>query len=698
MNVNNRLTLSEIFSQKRKREDEEVNSNKKAKSTLSNEIWEMIFSSLPFSDIKNLRRCCKDFQQIIDSDLRLPSFFQNICENNKVKKRIEKIIFPLAINVSNRDLIKILHATVKKTFSNQILKSIINSLNNDELSVICDDWTDAKLLGVVKNFPNIKKIYLQAKFLSSEGMAHAISHCSNLEELSLSNCDIEDKTLISITNSCKKINTLDLKLCHNVTVPGLIKAVKQLNLKNLILYHTPKYRDSNSLFSISLKGLESIFSSNPHIEKLSFSCLVQFHDLGVAFEKMTKLRELDLRSSGIKDEDLYTISIFCSNIQKLNLSNCFYLTSEGIAKSLKNIPDLEELSLPSNIQVPDFKVIIKSCQKIKYLNLNNSQLLMEEDFKEVAKLTSLSKLFISYTRINNAAFLAIAQSCQQMTSIHFLNCTTLTGEGIASALKLLPNLNEIEFEDANMNGKDFLQISEVRAFKNIRELNLVSYKNLTGGEIAKVLTDVKDLEVINLSETNIDDAGLLAIAWSIQKSVNTLYLRECLNLTGKGIAQAIKLFNKLIVLDLGSNNFDNDELMEITENCKEVEILEIDFCVNLTNMGITNALFPCTKVRNLNLRGTAIDPTGLILISHRNKGIRELNLGRCQFDGDSVALALVFLPQLREVNLEETDINDDDLIMLSKLNKIKSINVGNCPNITPEGIAAVEALGKVRFI
>ena len=86
--------------------------------------------------------------------------------------------------------------------------------------------TDAGLAGLVRRFPNLRRLDLGwCKNVTGGGLKAVAAGCPNLQHLHLYNCEnLTDGWLTAVAAGCRNLQHLDIGYCYHVTDDGL-KAV-----------------------------------------------------------------------------------------------------------------------------------------------------------------------------------------------------------------------------------------------------------------------------------------------------------------------------------------------------------------------------------------------------------------------------------------------------------------------------------------
>jgi hypothetical protein len=202
-----------------------------------------------------------------------------------------------------------------------------------------------------------------------------LSRIKNLRELKLSLCTIGD---ISPLSELEKLEALNLFFCNDVckTKFGQLKSLQ--NLKYLSLEKcaiNPIYAQLNELKKLMYLNLAH---SNPK----------KLNNFLKNLSQLEHLENLNLTASYIEDQDLDDLP---KNICKLNLSKCYSITANGIAK-LSQLKYLTDLDLSNCHSITDDAIVhLKSLENLKNLNLTMTKITPQAIMELPEKLTVIKE-------------------------------------------------------------------------------------------------------------------------------------------------------------------------------------------------------------------------------------------------------------------------------------------------------------------
>lgn len=410
----------------------------------------------------------------------------------------------------------------KDLLTNDILLSIfdkISIVHRKRLSRVCRRWKeliDVTFLWVTvfsavddrrcvtdwepSNWLSIKFVtkrdYIRIpKVSASEILLRTAEQLPNLTAIDLECCDMSNRTIRTILNSCKKIERINLDSSTRLNHYSFNLMVQDWNrLRHVNLSCCTEVNEVSALFLIqSLKHLESLNLCGTRIN-------------GYCLDKLNR------------------------SMKRLDISYCWGVQSEGLAALARSqCKDLEELSVNSF----DFDMAEASLIAIcgNFLNLKHLQMsvgpcvahdyfidkITSRGFESIAKMKHLETLIIEKICIlDNNALLKIFQNCTK------LKCLRL-------------NLGWSNF----CNDASFASIDTL--LPNLEELHISNPSTLTSSGLAG-LANLKKLRALSLINTNVNNE-IFKYTEKLEK-LNSIILDDCRKITLRGLTHLCRIATK----------------------------------------------------------------------------------------------------------------------------------------------------------
>ncbi|CAN0919713.1 F-box/LRR-repeat protein 2 [Linum grandiflorum] len=371
--------------------------------------------------------------------------------------------------------------------------------------------------------------------------------------------------------------------------------------------------------------------------------------------KLTNLQRVDISGNQfITDKSLSSLSFNCSSLVNIILLDCDFITQTGIGVALRNAVNLTSV-LMDGIGIPS----LDSSLKESFVYAKN-----------------LAALHLSNSFLSDEFLSLIADANLPLKDLTFSHCYNITCVGVEVLLHRYRFLVYLDLEGANfLTDESMIELSNF--LQNLSFLNLGLCSKLTGLTFFTLMNNCPLLEDVKMESTNIG-------------------VEEFTGLTVKE--------SKIKLLDLAGNNSLSDEcLKRVASSCPDLEVLNLSYCPNITEDGVTEVLRKCIRVRHLEIsrcvgiasltinfelpklevlkaQGSILDDEALGTIAERCKGILHLDLESClSVSKEGLGRVVENCRRLREINLrccENVDINTVALMAFKRPSLRKIIPPG----------------------
>ena len=184
-----------------------------------------------------------------------------------------------------------------------------------------------------------------------------------------------------------------------------------------------------------------------------------------------------------------------SDLQKLDLSKCGWLTDSNLGKMIEICPKLKRISLGSNIQLTyagwtqlhrlstletlelshchqindeDVKLIMNGCRDLEQINLESCQGIGDSGFLDLARnLKKLIRVNLTRTTISDVPLIDFATHCPNLTHLNVTRCVNLSEKGILGFVRQAPALQELNISRCKVPERVIDKIREIRPFLNL---------------------------------------------------------------------------------------------------------------------------------------------------------------------------------------------------------------------------------------
>jgi hypothetical protein len=280
------------------------------------------------------------------------------------------------------------------------------------------------------------------------------------------------------------------------------------------------------------------------------------------------------------------------------------------------------------------------------------------------------------------------------------------------AEKQAERIKSIKVAGAQGSGNEFKESESNRLAKELVAKNLNSKKlsfeflDMTDQSMVH-LAKLKQLEELSLAHTRISNKGL--------KNLSNLPLRG-LNLTNTNIDSAglieIAKLKKLGYLNLSDTDVDDQglRLLEVLTDLSDLNLAATKVTdhglplllthqpiwkLGLLNTNVTDSgMSTVAKLRNLeclDLDSTAVTIVGLRMLSESSK-LRTLNIQNCRFNDQDAAELPRLLPKLSNLDVSHTQLTGRGLVSLAKLPRLTRLTINRLAGISKAEIDAFKAV------
>ncbi len=254
-------------------------------------------------------------------------------------------------------------------------------------------------------------------------------------------------------------------------------------------------------------------------------------------------------------------------------------------------------------------------------------------------------------------------------------------------LALLGTLSSVEEIDLSQTKITDIGLEHLKGLTNVRELSLRYAEYVTDSGVAHI-KHWEDLERLSLHGTKVTSRvfGHLASLTSL-KNLDIGHTE----ITDSGFEELAEL-TRLEKLGMGGNRILGPglELLRLVPSLRHLDVSGIQrvdsglwgIALNDSNMGKLGRL---TQLESLNLAGANLSDRGLDRPGHelaRRKELRSLP-------------KLSTLVELREISLDRTYVDHEDLAVLAKLPKLRILSLAHAPKIGDAAAAVLATLGEI---
>ncbi|KAK2352523.1 F-box/LRR-repeat protein [Trifolium repens] len=376
-----------------------------------------------------------------------------------------------------------------------------------------------------------------------EALSHALI---KLRKVNLTQFRINDQSLFHLFSNCKNLEEVIMFWCDEITSLGLATALRE--------------RPTLRSLSFSSTGVKEVFPTSQHVDSL------------VSLKGLTCL---ELRCLVISDELLYSIAR-----EGLPLTRFVLLLCTGYQGRIQKT---------ERVGYAGIICLLSKCQRIQHLDLQYTDFLVDQHVLELSSfLVELVSIDLSYCgQLTKRALLALARNCPSLSEIKM---EKIGGNIIGNSDSLVefgvyPQLKSLYLGENSWLSDEIIKMFD-SIFPNLQLLDLKSCKQISDEGICQVLKKCCKIRHLNL--TDCSRVKLLGMNFIVPN---------------------------LEVLDLSSTNVDDETLRLISKNCCGLLKLSLVFCHGVTKKGVKHALENCKQLREIKVMGSHLSDKNRKLFS-----------------------------------------------------------------------------------
>ncbi|XP_028768948.1 F-box/LRR-repeat protein 3 isoform X2 [Neltuma alba] len=321
------------------------------------------------------------------------------------------------------------------------------------------------------------------------------------------------------------------------------------------------------------------------------------------------------------------------------------------------------------------------------INLSNQTDLTDSSLEAIGEAKNLEKLWLTRCKsITDMGIGCLAVNCRKLKSIWLRGCLGVTDHGVALIAVKCKEIRSLDISYLPITEKCLSPIFEL---EYLEDLVLEHCLRLDDDGLVSLKQSCQSLKVLNLSNCpNISHIGLSALtkcAQNLEKIILsyglsfTTDLAKCLNDSPK--LQSVNLDGSLVrcsgimaigywhsslrELSLSKCRLVTDECLSFTvQTHRDLRKLDITCCRNITDASMDHITSSCPMLTSLKLESCTLVSRDAFLL-----------IGRCQF--------------LKEIDVTDTDIDDEGLQSITRCSKLSFLRLGICLNVTDKGLGYI---------
>ncbi|CAO2147398.1 unnamed protein product [Urochloa humidicola] len=287
-------------------------------------------------------------------------------------------------------------------------------------------------------------------------LCFAVSKLKNLQKLDITCCrNITDVSVAAITGSCTSLISLRMESCSHVSSGAL-----QLIGKHCSHLEELDLTDSD----LDDEGLKAVARCS-NLSSLKIGICLRISDEGLTHigKSCPKLRDIDLyRCGGISDDGVIQIAQGCPMLESINLSYCTEITDRSLM-SLSKCTKLNTLEIRGcpRVSSAGLSEIAMGCRLLSKLDIKKCFEINDVGMLYLSQFSHcLRQINLSYCSVTDIGLLSLSSICglQNMTIVHLAG---ITPNGLIAALMVCGGLTKVKLHEA------FKSMMPPRMLKNV---------------------------------------------------------------------------------------------------------------------------------------------------------------------------------------------------------------------------------------
>ena len=350
-----------------------------------------------------------------------------------------------------------------------------------------------------------------------------------------------------IANNCPMVEIIDIQGCVGIGDYGIAliaaccKAVTKVNLfmtgatdvgfsellENVPTITAVKLPSKGNCY----RNLEAIMKHCNVLETLILNDVIPFNETDPV----------------VRDGTITEISTKFTNIRKLSLNWCWYLSDECMAAIADHCANLSHLAITECHQVTDDGLIkiVRKCPNLRKLQLGRLYSVTDrlaEGFNK--KKNSLVRLKLIDTSITDKGVSKILENSPDIRAVYLgeycLNVSKLTGEFLDVCTKDCKKLVELVFVSSNSISNE-MALEIAKNLTHLEILLLSSCSKIIKSGLEAMVSSLKNLRELRVCKCEAMDDDVLGAAAQLLPVLRSIEVYGCHKLTKRGIRKFQKI-------------------------------------------------------------------------------------------------------------------------------------------------------------
>ncbi|KAJ8736345.1 hypothetical protein PYW08_007001 [Mythimna loreyi] len=521
------------------------------------------------------------------------------------------------------------------------------------------------------NIENCKELFMSGRLLEGKSEGFLTDNLENLKCLSLSgNQYLTDALFNRFVSAAPALEELNLSACSLQFHCGLVKKFYPLSIN---IFQNPS--ESVLTFYFLLQFIERRAKD---IKRLHFSCTLID---GAALKSLSEVKDLKLHSLQVYSCDQLTnagilsLTTHQTSLRELDIGLCTRVTDQSLVNICKNLVNLEYLNIRRCRAVTDLGIAeLHNLKKLKSLNISQCELLTKDGLEKgicAGENKSLEELDINSLNIDQTGIIMLSERLPNLRVLNLSNCFNAVTDASVQVifknqlfLRTLKMSHCDKVSDAGLTGMGKIETKDGEdgpIMSSIDESHVPPKIHLGSRAEEEIVRDARRKRDVMLMCENLTMDSYTGYSLARIKSLKELDISGCNRITDVSLTYAFN-FKEMIIINLSRcQQITCKGIEHLVRNCPSIEYINLTDCYNLKDDAVIEIVKHLKRLKQLELRGCnqLTDETLTAISTHCTK-LQFLDVQGCRNMSPELACSIGSLPTLHTVLMSKPGPYIDD--------------------------------------
>ncbi|KAJ3684117.1 hypothetical protein LUZ61_013281 [Rhynchospora tenuis] len=379
-----------------------------------------------------------------------------------------------------------------------------------------------------------------------------------------------------------------------------------------------------------------------------------------------------------------------NSISHLNLTLCPYLSDASLSSIASLLgPSLRSINLSGSRSYSHrgIECLANKCFNLEEIDVSNGVELTDEAAAAIGKMSKVELVRMGRCKkVTDLGIGCIAVGCPNLKLLSLKGCVGVTDLGVALVAVKCRKLRSLDVSFTMITKKCLPAIAQL---PNLEDLCMTGCLGINDKALVTLKQGFKSLQALDMSNCqNVTQASVSSI---LQKnpSLHHLNLSYCspVNSMLSGLHGVFKLNS----IKLDGCHVSTDGLKSLANSCISLKELSLSKCSGVTDEGISVIVAKHKDLVKLDVTCCRyITDLSLAAITSSSASLVSLSMESCtKVTCEGFRLIGRHSPKLEELNLTDTDLDDEGLRSLAQCRNMTSLKIGICLKITDQGLIQI---------